>query len=142
LVYIDDAELEAHRLFIVSAGNVPEENYDVNHLDICDTQPVRDPAHAWNVLTVGACTDKAVISDEDYDGWTPVARPGDLSPTSRTGVLLSSRWPNKPDVVFEGGNVAHDGQSFDDGIADLSLLSTFFRPYEKLFVLSNATSAA
>jgi hypothetical protein len=56
--------------------------------------------------------------------------------------MLSSKWPNKPDVVFEGGNVAHDGQIFDGGVADLSLLSTFFRPLEKLFVSSNATSAA
>lgn len=142
LVYLDDAEPEAHRLFVVSAGNVPRENFDLNHLAVSDTEPVRDPAHAWNVLTVGACTDKAVIEDPDYDGWSPVARSGDLSPFSRTGVLLSSKWPNKPDVVFEGGNVAHDGQSFDEGVADLSLLSTFFRPHEKLFVLSNATSAA
>jgi len=86
--------------------------------------------------------DKTVIDDPDYDGWTPLARPGDLSPFTRTGVLLSSKWPNKPDVVFEGGNVAHDGQAFDDGVPDLCPLSTFFRPYDRLFVLSNAIRAA
>ena len=142
LVYLDDAEEEVHRLFVVAAGNVPPEHYHVDHLDVSDAKAVQDPAHAWNVLTVGAFTDKAVIEDPAYDGWSPVANPGDLSPFSSTGVLLSSKWPNKPDVVFEGGNVACDGQSFDDGVADLCLLSTFFRPHEKLFVLANATSAA
>ena len=57
-------------------------------------------------------------------------------------MTLSTKWPNKPDVLFEGGNVATDGQSFDGGVADLCLLSTFHRPAEKLLVLSHATSAA
>jgi hypothetical protein len=65
-----------------------------------------------------------------------------LSPWSSTGVTLSSKWANKPDVVFEGGNIATDGHVFDGGVADLCLLSTFYRPLEKLFVLTNATSAA
>jgi hypothetical protein len=142
LVYLDDANQEAHRLFVVSAGNVPPENFGLNHLEISDTTSVRDPAHAWNVLTVGAFTDKALIESPEYDGWVPLAQPGDLSPLSRTGVLLSSKWPNKPDVVCEGGNVAHDGQLFDPGLPEFCLVSTFFRPLEKLFVLSNATSAA
>jgi hypothetical protein len=55
---------------------------------------------------------------------------------------MSSKWPNKPDVVFEGGNVATDGHLFESGVADLCLLSTFYRPFEKLFVLTNATSAS
>lgn len=142
LIYFDAADEEAHRLFVVSAGNVPPENFGLNHLEISDTASVRDPAHAWNALTVGAFTDKALIESPEYDGWTPVARSGDLSPLSRTGVLLASKWPNKPDVVCEGGNVAHDGQLFDPGLPELCLLSTFVRPLEKLFVLSNATSAA
>ena len=142
LVYLDQADREAHRLFVLAAGNVAEAQLQADHLTVCDLEPVQDPAHAWNALTVGACTDRAVIHDADYNGWTPVANLGDLSPWSSTGVTLSSKWPNKPDVVFEGGNVATDGQTFDGGIADLCLLSTFHRPLEKLFVLSNATSAA
>ena len=54
----------------------------------------------------------------------------------------ASKWPNKPDVVFEGGNVATDGSQFDGGIADLCLLSTNFKPVARLFTLTNATSAA
>jgi hypothetical protein len=142
LVYLDQADREAHRLFVLAAGNVGETSLRADHLAVSDLEPVQDPAHAWNALTVGACTSRAVIDDADYNGWTPVANSGDLSPWSSTGVVLSSKWPNKPDVVFEGGNVATDGQAFDGGHADLCLLSTFHRPLEKLFVLANATSAA
>jgi hypothetical protein len=142
LVYLDQADREAHRLFVLAAGNVAEGKLQADHLAVCDLESVQDPAHAWNALTVGACTERAVIEDAGYDGWSPVAHSGDLSPWSSTGVTLSSKWPNKPDVVFEGGNVATDGQNFDGGLADLCLLSTFHRPLEKLFVLSNATSAA
>lgn len=142
LVYLDDADGGSHRLFVLAAGNVAEAKLQADHLAICDLEPIQDPAHAWNALTVGACTERAVIGDADYLGWAPVARPGDLSPWSSTGVTMSSKWPNKPDVVFEGGNVATDGHAFDGGVADLCLLSTFYRPLEKFFVLTNATSAA
>jgi hypothetical protein len=142
LVYLDQAGREAHRLFVLAAGNVPTTKLQADHLTINDLEPVQDPAHAWNALTVGACTERALIADGDYEGWTPVASSGDLSPWSATGVTMSSKWPNKPDVVFEGGNVATDGQQFDGGVADLCLVSTFFQPAQKLFVLTNATSAA
>ena len=42
-------------------------------ISLCDLEPVQDPAQAWNALTVGACTDRAVIHDADYNGWKPVA---------------------------------------------------------------------
>ena len=142
LVYLDQADREAHRLFVLSAGNVPSVKWQADYLTVCDLEPVQDPAHAWNALTVGAFTERAVIENAEHAGWTPVANSGDLSPFSCTGVTLAARWPNKPDVVFEGGNVATDGQDFDAGMADLCLVSTFHRPLEKLFVLSNATSAA
>lgn len=142
LVYLDQADRNAHRLFVLAAGNVREARLQADHLTVSDLEPVQDPAHAWNALTVGACTERAVIEDGDYDGWLPVANAGDLSPWSATGVTMSSKWPNKPDIVFEGGNTATDGQTFDGGVADLCLLSTFYRPIQKLFVLTNATSAA
>ena len=142
LVYLDRAEQDAHRLFVIAAGNVDQASLHAAHLTISDSQAVHDPGHAWNALTVGAFTEKTTIEETDYDGWAPVAGAGDLSPWSSTGVILSTIWPNKPDVVFEGGNVATDGQDFDGGVADLCLLSTFYRPVERQFVLSNATSAA
>ena len=74
LVYLDRAELDAHRLFIVSAGNVPLDRIDVQHLERSDLQPVQDPAQSWNALTVGASTDKAVISNPEFHAWSPIAR--------------------------------------------------------------------
>ena len=142
LVYLTQAERSVHRLFVVAVGNVDSHALRAEHLNVSDTQAVHDPAHAWNALTVGAFTEKTSIEDAQYQGWAPVAARGELSPWSATGVTLSAKWPNKPDVVFEGGNVATDGQQFDGGVGDLCLLSTFHRPIEKLFVLSHATSAA
>lgn len=118
------------------------EPLEVNHLDRSDTEPIHDPGQAWNALTVGAQTELAV-PDPEWNAWTPVARAGDLSPWSTTSVPFAESWPIKPDVVFEGGNAVHDGNGqFSAGVPALSLLSTHWRPAEKLFVLSNATSAA
>ncbi|MCZ7586278.1 MAG: S8 family peptidase [Deltaproteobacteria bacterium] len=139
LVYMDENEDDAHRLFVVSAGNV--HHLDVAHLDRSDLEPVHDPAHAWNALTVGAFTEKAVINPS-RNGWSALARPGELSPWSTTSVLFEESWPIKPDVVFEGGNVGRNRGSLDFSIPDLCLLSTFYKPAEQLLTLSWATSAA
>lgn len=140
LIYLDHGEEAARRLFVISAGNI--DNLDVAHLDRSDVEAVHDPAQAWNALTVGAFTDKAVIRDPQYDGWSPLARPGDLSPWSATSVPFQRVWPIKPDVVFEGGNAARNGSSIDFPVSDLSLLSTYYKPAEKPLALSWATSAA
>ena len=141
LKYLDDGEPPAPRLVVVSAGNV-DENWDLNHLDRSDVEVIYDPAQAWNALTVGACTEKAVITGSGYQGFAPVAKPGDLSPHSSTSVSFAAQWPLKPDVVSEGGNVAHDGSLFATDLPDLCLLSTHFKPAERLLGLTNATSAA
>jgi Subtilase family len=142
LVYLDEAEEGARRLFVLSAGNVAPDNFQKDHLGRSDLDAVHDPAHAWNALTVGACTDKSAIGDPMWNGWSPLAPPGDLSPWSTTSVTFQDRWPIKPDVVCEGGNVATDGGAYDNAVPDLCLLSTHFRPAERAFVLSWATSAA
>lgn len=144
LVYLDEeGEPNAQRLFVVSAGNVSPEKFTLQHLDRSDLELVQDPAQSWNALSVGAFTEKGTIADAAYNAWAPVAKTGDLSPWSTTSCSFESAWPNKPDVVFEGGNVAHDGiGGFDGGVADLCLLSTYFQPTVKPFILTNATSAA
>src|SRR5262249_42541763 len=101
LVYLDTAEDIARRLFVVRTGNVSVDRLEITHLDRSDVEPVHDPAHAWNVLTVGAYTAKAVIRDPALSGWSPVTRVGDLSPWSTTSVVFQDAWPIKPDVVFE-----------------------------------------
>jgi ATP-dependent Lon protease len=50
---------------------------------------------------------------------------------------FADAWPIKPDVVFEGGNVVKNAKGeIDFPCPDLSLLSTYFKPADKSFVLS------
>lgn len=52
-------------------------------------------------------------------------------------------WPSKPDLVFEAGNAAVNPVTGNiDLIDDLALLTTHWRPTEKLFVPTGDTSAA
>jgi len=143
LLYLDNDEEPTRRLFILCAGNVDPDALQVDHLGRSDADPVHDPGQAWNALTVGAFTEKGIIADPGWSGWQPLARPGELSPWSTTGVAFADAWPIKPDVVFEGGNVVKNaGGDIDFPCGDVSLLSTHFRPVEKAFALTWATSAA
>jgi hypothetical protein len=143
LVYLEEAEEESRRLFILSAGNVSPNDLQQDYLSRSDVEVVHDPGQAWNAITVGAFTEKSMINDAELEGYTPLAATGDLSPWSTTSVGFAQPWPLKPDVVFEGGNVALTPEGeFHDGLADLSLLTTYFRHHERLFDLCWATSAA
>ena len=147
-VYTTAADPDARRLFVVSAGNLvlPATDDGLDHLERSNLAAVHDPAQAWNALTVGASTDHASIDDDgDYRDWEPLARPGDLSPHSTTSLTFArTKWPLKPDIVYEGGNVAHDGKgNLDSGVPDLCLLTTHYLPTtERPLVLTCGTSAA
>jgi hypothetical protein len=140
LVYFDNPAENPRRLFVVSAGN--HDHVQLDHLVRSDLEPIHDPAQAWNALTVGAFTDRAVIRDPHLAGWSPVSRSGDLAPWSTTSVGFQEMWPIKPDVVFEGGNAAHESGSFRDDIPDLGLLTTGHKPAENPFSYTGKTSAA
>jgi hypothetical protein len=148
IAFLGPAEDDAHRLFVVSAGNVG--TYDHDHLARSDSEPVQDPAQAWNVLTVGAFTDHDSLAHapDVYEGWSPLAPRGELSPFSRTSVAFSAKWPIKPEVVLEGGNLARspDGQELHTlGALDLVTTrspSTFETGSSRLLTTANATSAA
>ncbi len=143
LMYLDESDELARRLFIVSAGNVEPDHLQVAHLDRSDADAVHDPGQAWNALTVGAFTELAVVADPKWSNWQPVASAGDLSPWSTTGVVFADAWPIKPDVVFEGGNVVKNARGeIDFPCPDLCLLSTHYKPAQTPFVPSWATSAA
>ncbi len=133
---------ECRRLVILSAGNIRDNIDPAEYMDRNDTEPVEDPAQAWNALTVGAYTDRSNITDPTFTGWQPVGVPGDLSPCSRTSVAWQRQWPIKPDVVFEGGNWATDGQGSTRPIDDLQLLTTHSRPNVRLLDTIGDTSAA
>lgn len=112
------------RLVVLSAGNLREDvgkNYPhENHVS-----SIEDPAQSWNALTVGGYTNLAWIQEEGLEGYSPIAKPGTLSPTSRTSLCWGDEpWPYKPDVVFEGGNYASDNSGFITDVEDLQVLTT------------------
>jgi len=115
------------RLFVVSTGNIRQGITATGYPALNDIEPVENPAQSWNALAVGAFTQKQQIADPTFAGWTPLAPVGGLAPCSRTSVSWERRWPIKPDVVFEGGNHAHQGTGIDMP-DDLSLLTTHYRP--------------
>jgi hypothetical protein len=49
-----------------------------------DVEPVEGPGQAWNAVTVGGYTDLDTSAPDEagFDGWTPIADHGDLSPHS------------------------------------------------------------
>ena len=136
-----DGEGENPRLIVVSAGNVKDSNAWSRYPDSNDTDGVHDPAQAWNVLTIGACTDLIWITEPDASGYQPIAPRGGLSPFSTTSLTWQPQWPLKPDIVLEGGNAAQDSLSAVP-IPSLSLLTIHHRPADRLWTTANATSAA
>lgn len=147
LTYLDRDEERRPRLFVISAGNIRDLNASDDHLERSDLEPVEDPAQSWNALTVGAysAVDDMAGAPEPFAGYVPIAPRGDLSPVSRTSVVFDrKKWPFKPDVVADGGNVAAsaDGTSVDTP-ENLALLTTRLqRPGEGFFTTTRDTSAA
>ncbi|MEO9247169.1 S8 family peptidase [Citricoccus nitrophenolicus] len=145
--YLDRDQLAKPRLFVVSAGNIRDIQPADGPLDRSDTEPVEDPAQAWNVLTVGAYTDKDDMSGAlpIFDGYVPLAQRGQLSPASRTSVTFDrQKWPFKPDVVAEGGNVAASpSRTGVDTPESLAVLTTRLQqPGQGVFTTTRDTSAA
>lgn len=146
LSLFEDENSTRPRLFILSAGNVSDADVKIagaNYLDRCDLEIVEDPAQAWNALTIGAYTEKVHLPHEDWAGYTPLANKGDLSPWSRTGISFDKDWPNKPELVMEGGNaMLNQAGEVDFGCHELSLLTTNSQHQLRLFSATNATSAS
>ena len=127
LTYLDREEPRHPRLFVVSAGNIRDLDPRDEHLDRSDLEPVEDPAQAWNALTVGAWSarDDMAGAPADFEGYRAIARRGELSPVSRTSVVFDEKWPFKPDVVADGGNVAMSpDETSVDHPPNLSVLTT------------------
>ncbi len=131
------------RLFIVSAGNVIENDEFLKYPESNQTNLVHDPGQSWNAVTVGAYTEKTRIEDPQLRGYTPIAPEGGLSPYSTTSLAWERRkWPIKPEVLFEGGNVARGPIDSICESDDLKLISTSDDPREEQFRSFGATSAA
>lgn len=138
-----DSEMDGDtpRLLVVSAGNIQDPSRWAEYPRSNSVEGIHDPGQAWNALTVGAFTDLVKITEPDADEYRPIASAGGLSPFSSTSRTWQPAWPLKPDVVFEGGNVAKDAYGAC-WMSSLSLLTTHHVPHEALFTTTNATSAA
>ncbi len=137
--YEDDRK----RLIIVSAGNI--ENPDNWRRYFFDnlTNEIHDPGQSWNALTIGAYTEKVNIRDTSLANYKPIAPIGGLSPFSTTSTTWPLRkWPIKPEVLFEGGNVAEGPNDSVFDTEDLKLISTYHNPVVAQFAPFCATSAA
>lgn len=128
------------QLVLVSGGNVeigsasdfPDKNF---------LESIKDPAQAFNALTVGSYTRMDRIDADIWPGWHPIAASGEMAPSNSTSGAWETRWPNKPDIVMEGGNLAHRYGEVD--YKDSLQLVTAHKNFQaKLFQPFGDTSAA
>ncbi len=108
-----DEEESPKRLIVVSTGNARWSDPAYSYPDYNLSDSVQDPAQSWNALVVGAFTNLVSYDIDDYPDWEPVAQLGKMSPTSTTSALWDKTWPDRPDVVLEGGNLLSNGSSHD-----------------------------
>lgn len=129
----DDAD---KKIFVVSAGNVRDEDdfkqYPENNLNL----QIESPAQSWNSISIGAFTEKT-LADKNV-----LASKNELSPFSRTSNAWESNWPIKPDVVFEGGNLIKLDNGNTERHEDLEVLTTSSNVITNQITTINATSAA
>ena len=137
-----DSEAGDKRLILVSAGNVlPNEFEHGKYPDINTLHSVENPGQSWNALTVGAYNNDIDIQDKDFNGFTPLADVGELSPYSATSVSWDNKWPIKPEILLNGSNIATNGTDYSE-CPDFSLLTTERNHFIHLFSSIWATSAA
>ncbi|MBO2544073.1 S8 family peptidase [Salegentibacter sp. BDJ18] len=137
-------EDDASKLVILSAGNLENINDWRIYPDSNLQTSVKNPAQSWNALSIGAFTRKVEFDGDEYSDYFNLANIYGLSPYSSTSSEWDSKWPYKPDVVFEGGNIlkAKDDSEFMHGYEDFNLLSTSKHILIRQFDLMRATSAA
>lgn len=111
------------KLFIQAAGNASPENWGV-YPEGQMAETVHDPAQSWNALTIGAYTVLDELTHPSLSGYEAVAPCGGISPFTTSSYFWGDEWPLKPDVVFEGGNVAHNGSGYLEQAEDMSIIST------------------
>ncbi len=140
-------EGENQRLIIISAGNVANDELWQNYPDSNFITSVQNPAQAWNALVAGAYTNKIRVTDLNYQNYRPIADAGELSPYSSTSLVWERKWPIKPDVVFEGGNLLRTPDNRVTRHEDLELLSTskqfnMGQHFDTIYATSAATAQA
>lgn len=126
------------RLLLVATGNVS----GGMAAEVLPSQPLEDPSHSWNALTIGGFTRK-----EQPPAPPPVLHPAvpanHRSPFSRGSQSLPyDLTPIKPEVLFEAGNMTSDSTGFCGWDPSVSLLSTGSNVAGEPLVPFWATSAA
>ncbi len=133
------------RLFFVSAGNVLPSELHIGYPTSNELHSVENPGQSWNAITVGCYSDNIIITDSLLNGFSPVADVGELSPYSSTSVIWNSKWPIKPEILLDGGNVATNGSDYTE-TEDLELLTAGkdfnTRPLSTIWATSSATAQA
>jgi len=136
-------ENQPKRVILISAGN--NRNFlDYVYPESNKKQNIENPAQAWNSITVGAMTQKTNITESDDESRRArvIAGNDELSPISRTSVKWEPRWPIKPDIVMEGGNLARLESGDVIERASLYPISTASDFLSKPLCNMNGTSAA
>ncbi|MDA3949475.1 MAG: S8 family peptidase [Spirochaeta sp.] len=130
------------RLFVVAAGNSNESAWTA-YPEGNQLEEIHDPGQSWNAVTVGAYTELTAIRDPSLAGYHALAPFQGLSPFSTTSRMWpSTKWPIKPDIVLEGGNVAAGPNDSRFIPEDLELISTSHDPQVAHFSPFRETSAA
>ncbi|MEG0693129.1 MAG: S8 family peptidase, partial [Oscillospiraceae bacterium] len=139
-------ENDIKRLILISAGNTTiEEIREAGDYRVAVTNhSIEDPGQAWNAITVGAYTEKTLVSDETCKGYEPVAKHGGYSPFTSSSLTWDKKWPIKPEIVLEGGNLAYNkSDDFYSEVDNLALLTTGNKFLgKKFFDVFSMTSAA
>ncbi|MCT1903530.1 S8 family peptidase [Oceanobacillus sojae] len=134
------------RLFFVSGGNVhPIELTTIPYPKANITHSVENPGQSWNAITVGAYCNDIDVSSAVYKGFHPVADVGELSPYSSTSKMWNNKWPVKPEILLNGGNMVTNESDYDS-CDDLALLTTskdvLSKPLSTIWGTSSATAQA
>jgi hypothetical protein len=135
-----DNDGQVRRVICLSAGNVPTVQWK-NYPNANYNYSVENPCQSWNALCVGAFTDFDLVQKDG--SYTPVASRGSLAPSSSTSLSWDTKWPNKPDIVFEGGNAGRqhaNGSTLE--LPEMMLLSTHADFRNGVFGLFGGTSSA
>lgn len=128
------------KLLMLSAGN-RRNDIGFEYPFFIDTEPIQDPAQAWNVITVGAMTRKVAVKDPEMKGVRIVAQAGGPSPITTSSSLWGDSNTVKPEIVMEGGNTYWKSSNEFGFHDDLDIVSTSANSI-KNFGYFNATSAA
>ncbi|MCR3922913.1 MAG: S8 family peptidase, partial [Firmicutes bacterium] len=149
-VYEAESEEDNRKLMFISAGNTTvDEIIETNDCTVAIiNHPIEDPGQAWNAITVGAYTKKFNISDPQCEDYQAIVEPGSYSPFTSSSLYWDKKWPVKPDIVLEGGNLAHDKKTdFYSEFEDLQLLTTnknfmVGKSFDTINMTSSATAQA